>query len=71
MAATKKTSSGGSRTTVRLPEDLHHRAKLASAWSGRKLQEFIATAVEEYLQDVEATMDGSLSGGANSGPRVP
>jgi predicted DNA-binding protein len=56
MASNNNSITGG-RTTVRLPEDLHHRAKLASAWTGTKLQDFVSTAVERYLVDVEATMD--------------
>ncbi len=67
MVSNGKPSATGARTTVRLPEDLHHRAKLASAWSGRKLQEFIATAVEEYLDTVESTMENGPRSG--SGPR--
>jgi predicted DNA binding CopG/RHH family protein len=53
----KHTSIAASRTTVRLPEDLHHRAKMAATWTGTKLQDFIATAVEQYLVPVEAAMD--------------
>jgi predicted DNA binding CopG/RHH family protein len=49
MTADRKTKSMTARTTVRLPEDLHHRAKLAAAWRGMKLQDFIATAVEMHL----------------------
>jgi len=50
-------TGNGGRTTVRLPEDLHHRAKLVSAWSGTKLQDLVASAVEQYLEAAEATMD--------------
>ncbi len=55
--ASKSKSMMGARTTVRLPEDLHHRAKMASAWSGTKLQDFISAAVEQYLIAAEAAMD--------------
>ncbi|MEI9811204.1 MAG: toxin-antitoxin system HicB family antitoxin [Acidobacteriota bacterium] len=48
-----------SRTTVRLPEVLHQRAKMAAAWSGVKLQDFVARAVEEHLIHVESAMDRS------------
>jgi predicted HicB family RNase H-like nuclease len=57
----KSTTSVSARTTVRLPEDLHHRAKLVAAWSGTKLQEFIAEAVEQYLVSAEAAMDHARS----------
>jgi predicted HicB family RNase H-like nuclease len=56
MASTSK-SMTGARTTVRLPEDLHHRAKMASAWSGTKLQDFVSAAVERHLTDAEAAME--------------
>lgn len=57
--AANKPSTSSARTTVRLPEDLHHRAKLAAAWSGTKLQEFIAEAVEHHLSIAEAEMDNA------------
>lgn len=60
MVSTSK-SITGARTTVRLPEDLHHRAKMASAWSGTKLQDFISAAVEQYLIAAEAAMDSEPS----------
>lgn len=47
---------------MRIPEDLHHRAKLAAAWSGVKLQDFIAMAVAKHLAQTEADMDGSSVG---------
>lgn len=56
MASNNKTITGA-RTTVRLPEDLHHRAKMASAFSGTKLQDFISAAVEQHLLAAEAAMD--------------
>jgi hypothetical protein len=40
-----------------LPERLHRRAKLAAAWSGVKLQEFVACAVEQQLTRVEGEMN--------------
>ena len=57
MPMNSKNKSTGARTTVRLPEDLHHRAKLASAWAGTKLQDFISAAVEQYLETAEQAMD--------------
>jgi predicted HicB family RNase H-like nuclease len=54
-----KNAATGARTTVRLPERLHRRAKLAAAWSGAKLQEFIADAVELHLARTEADMSES------------
>lgn len=56
MASNSK-SITGARTTVRLPEDLHHRAKMVSAWSGTKLQDFVSAAVEQYLATAEAAME--------------
>jgi predicted DNA binding CopG/RHH family protein len=56
MATKTKLLITGSRTTVRLPEELHHRAKMAAAWSGTKLQDFISNAVEQYLEAAEAAM---------------
>jgi predicted DNA binding CopG/RHH family protein len=56
MATNSKVVTGA-RTTVRLPEDLHHRAKLVSAWSGIKLQDFVSAAVEQHLAAAEETMD--------------
>jgi predicted DNA binding CopG/RHH family protein len=67
MSSTKNSPSPGARTTVRLPEHLHHRAKLASAFAGEKLQDFIATAVEEYLKQVESGMSVGLRGERKSG----
>lgn len=64
--ATNKPSTSSARTTVRLPEDLHHRAKLVAAWSGTKLQEFIAEALERHLAIAEAEMDGAKSRGEGS-----
>ena len=55
--ATSKKSATSARTTVRLPERLHRRAKLAAAWSGVKLQEFVAGALEEHLSRTEAEMN--------------
>jgi len=55
----KKNHTVSARTTVRLPEPLHQRAKMAAAWSGVKLQEFIAKAVEQHLVHAEAAMDRS------------
>jgi predicted DNA-binding protein len=49
-------SARGNRTTVRLPEDLHRRAKLVAAWNGRKIQDLIAEAVEHYLPPLEEAM---------------
>jgi predicted DNA binding CopG/RHH family protein len=57
MSSTKKSTTPSARTTVRLPEHLHHRAKLASTYAGTKLQDFIATAVEQYLKQVESGMN--------------
>lgn len=57
MAEGKPASHSSSRTTVRLPDDLHRRAKLAAAWSGRKIQDLIAEAVERYLPAVEEAME--------------
>lgn len=45
-----------SRTTVRLPEAVHRRAKLAAVWSGQKIQDFVAVAVERLLAEVEPAM---------------
>jgi predicted DNA-binding protein len=56
MSSIKKSPTSSARTTVRLPEHLHHRAKLASTYAGTKLQDFIATAVEDYLKQVESGM---------------
>ena len=56
MASNSK-SITGARTTVPLPEDLHHRAKMASTWSGTKLQDFVAEAVEQHLAQAESAMD--------------
>ena len=61
--ADKMNIVNGARTTVRLPEDLHHRAKLASAWSGTKLQDFVSAAVEQYLLAAEQAMPLDLSQG--------
>ena len=63
MAEKKSPQSGSSRTTVRLPDDLHRRAKLAAAWSGRKIQDLIAEAVERYLPALEDAMDSSKGSG--------
>ncbi len=59
MVEKKASKSGSSRTTVRLPDDLHRRAKLAAAWSGRKIQDLIAEAVERHLSTLEDAMDNS------------
>ena len=59
MVDKKAPQSASSRTTVRLPDDLHRRAKLAAAWSGRKIQDLIAEAVERYLPAVEEAMENS------------
>lgn len=59
MVEKKAPQSASSRTTVRLPDDLHRRAKLAAAWSGRKIQDLIAEAVERYLPAVEEAMENS------------
>jgi hypothetical protein len=67
MAIKKKLVSSG-RTTVRLPERLHHRAKLAATWSGAKLQEFIAEAVELHLSRAEAAMGAEMGEAAHRSP---
>lgn len=56
-----KRSGSGARTTVRIPEELHHRAKLAATWSGTKLQEFISEAIERHLIGAEAAMERARS----------
>ena len=56
MATKKKSPAPSARTTVRLPDDIHRRAKLAAAWSDRKIQDFVAAAVEQYLQVAEEEM---------------
>jgi len=63
MGTEKTNAVSGARTTVRLPEELHHRAKLASAWSGTKLQDFVSAAVEQYLVAAEEAMPMDLSQG--------
>ena len=44
------------RTTVRLPNDLHRRAKLAATWSGKTLQDFVTEALESHLELVEKSI---------------
>ena len=61
MAISKRSASANGRTTVRIPEELHHRAKMAATWSGIKLQEFIAEAIERYLVAAESAMDNARS----------
>jgi len=70
MTADKNTTGLPARTTVRLPEHLHHRAKLAAAWSGMKLQDFIAKAVEQHLASVEDAMDGNGPPGPSGSDRT-
>ncbi len=41
------------RTTVRLPNELHRRAKIAATWSGKTLQDFVTEALELHLGQVE------------------
>lgn len=44
------------RTTVRLPNELHRRAKLAAIWSGKTLQDFVTEALEQHLQHAEKSI---------------
>lgn len=55
---TKKKASA--RTTVRLPEDVHGRAKAVASWQKISLQEFVSRAVEEKLPALEAKMGAEL-----------
>jgi len=40
------------RTTVRLPDDVHHAAKVASAHRSEPIQEFIAEAIRIRLRSL-------------------
>jgi hypothetical protein len=44
---------GAERTTVRLPEALHTRAKVGAARLRLSLQDFVAAAVEARLGELE------------------
>ena len=44
------------RTTVRLPEDVHHSAKVAAALLNTTIQEFVAQAVTQRLARLEYTL---------------
>ena len=60
-ASTKKADT---RTTVRLPADTHHRAKMAATGVRKSVQDFVAEAVEEKLSRV----GGGDQGAAESVP---
>jgi predicted HicB family RNase H-like nuclease len=62
MPAKKESSQPAARTTVRLPDEIHRRAKLAAAWSGMKIQDLVAAALEEYLTALEEEMHGKDAG---------
>ena len=49
-------NKGSARTTVRLPEDVHGRAKAVASWQKISLQEFVSNAVTEKLPALEAKM---------------
>jgi predicted HicB family RNase H-like nuclease len=49
MSTKKLAGKITSRTTVRLPEDVHTLAKVAASRSRVKLQDFVAAAVNEKL----------------------
>lgn len=51
MIETKKKNVGAPRTTVRLPEDTHQRAKEAAVRLKVSLQDFVAAAVESRLTE--------------------
>ena len=65
----KMSPSPAARTTVRLPEEIHRRAKLAAAWYGRKIQDFVAEAVELHLAVAEREMHESSGAGNLKAPR--
>ncbi len=55
---TKK--KGSTRTTVRLPEDIHGRAKAIASWQKVSLQDFVSSALVEKLPALEAKMAAEL-----------
>ena len=53
----KKVVSG--KTTVRLPEDVHHRAKMAAVQLKMSVQDFVAEAVEAQLEAMASATSNS------------